>query len=290
MALWRAEAPSRRAVGDVELAAAARVCAEDPVGSVLAAARIEAAMAGGAKHGGRQLWGVQRKGELVAVAWAGANLVPVVRPGDEEALDVLAEAARVQGRRCSSIVGPAASVLGLWRRLEREWGPARDVRADQPSMVIDGPPAVAPDPHVRRGLIADLPALVPACVQMFIEEVGYSPIEGNPGSYEARVHGLVAGGRSYLRMDGGRAGPYIAFKAELGAVSSQVAQVQGVWVPRDRRGEGLATAGMAAVVAATVGVVAPQVSLYVNHYNTPALAVYEKVGFRRVGTYATVLF
>ncbi len=47
MALWRAEAPSRRAVGDVDLAAAARLCAEDPVGSVLAAARIEAAMAGG---------------------------------------------------------------------------------------------------------------------------------------------------------------------------------------------------------------------------------------------------
>ncbi len=85
------------------------------------------------------------------MAWAGANLVPVVRPGDEEALDVLAEAARLQGRRCSSIVGPAEPVLGLWRRLEREWGPARDVRADQPSMVIDGPPAVAPDPHVRLG-------------------------------------------------------------------------------------------------------------------------------------------
>jgi uncharacterized protein len=30
--------------------------------------------------------------------------------------------------------------------------------------------------------------------------------------------------------------------------------------------------------------------LYVNHYNTAAIRVYEKVGFRRVGTYATVLF
>jgi predicted GNAT family acetyltransferase len=36
--------------------------------------------------------------------------------------------------------------------------------------------------------------------------------------------------------------------------------------------------------------VAPTVSLYANHYNERALAAYRAVGFRRVGTYATVLF
>jgi uncharacterized protein len=93
-----------------------------------------------------------------------------------------------------------------------------------------------------------------------------------------------------MRLAPGQSRPRVAFKAELGAVSSQVAQVQGVWVPPDLRGHGLATAGMAAVVNQTIGTVAPAVSLYVNHYNTAAIRVYEKVGFRRVGTYATVLF
>ena len=125
---------------------------------------------------------------------------------------------------------------------------------------------------------------------MFTEEVGYSPLEGSPGSYEARVRGLVAEGRSYLRSQSGRTASRCCSRPSWGRSSSQVAQVQGVWVPPDRRGEGLATAGMAAVVAATVGKVAPQVSLYVNDYNTAALRVYEKVGFRQVGTYATVLF
>jgi ribosomal protein S18 acetylase RimI-like enzyme len=290
MALWRTEALTRRAVGDVSLEDAAALCAEDPVGSVLAAARIEAALAVGARRGGPQLWGVERRGELVAVAWAGANLVPVVRPGDEESLDVLADLARQQGRRCSSIVGPAEPVLGLWARLQRDWGPPRELRADQPSMVLDGPAAVAPDPLVRRGTAADMPALLPACVRMFIEEVGYSPLEGSPGSYEARVRGLVQEGRSFVRMSDGRSGPEIAFKAELGAVTAQVAQVQGVWVSPDRRGQGLGTHGMAAVVAAAVGTVAPLVSLYVNDYNERAIAVYRKVGFRQVGSYATVLF
>ena len=65
------------------------------------------------------------------------------------------------------------------------------MRADQPSLAIDGPGRqCAPDPLVRRRQPADLPALFPACVAMFIEEVGYSPARAaSPGSYEARVRG-----------------------------------------------------------------------------------------------------
>jgi predicted GNAT family acetyltransferase len=36
--------------------------------------------------------------------------------------------------------------------------------------------------------------------------------------------------------------------------------------------------------------VAPTVSLYVNDFNTAALATYRRVGFRQVGTFASVLF
>jgi predicted GNAT family acetyltransferase len=157
-------------------------------------------------------------------------------------------------------------------------------------MVLDHPSSLTPDPAVRRGGVDDLPLLLPACVAMFTEEVGYSPVEGGGGSYAARVRSLVASGRSFVRIDEGPDGPEVVFKAELGAVTSQVAQVQGVWVPPGRRGRGLATAGMAAVVAATLRDTAPVVSLYVNSYNAAALAAYRRVGFREVGSYATVLF
>ena len=82
----------------------------------------------------------------------------------------------------------------------------------------------------------------------------------------------------------------VVFKAELGAVAGGVAQVQGVWVAPDRRGERISEAGMAAVVQIARSEVASQVSLYVNNYNARALASYRAVGFRQVGTYATVLF
>jgi predicted GNAT family acetyltransferase len=293
MGRWRAEAraPAGRAqVGDVDLQEAAQLCAADPVASVLAASRIESALGGGALRGGSTIWGVHRGGRLEALCWAGANLVPVCDGADTDALDAFAQTALRQGRRCSSLVGAAEPVLELWSRLERSWGPARDVRASQPSLVIDRPPDVAPDPLVRLGRPEELGTLLPACIDMFTEEVGYSPLLGAPGAYESRVRGLVEEGRSYVRMEDGPSGPQVVFKAELGAVSRAVAQVQGVWVPPSRRGHGIAAPGMAAVVEHARATVAPMVSLYVNDYNAPALATYRRVGFRQVGTYATVLF
>lgn len=280
-----------RVLDDADVRAALGVCALDPVGSVLAAARIEQAQSTGIRAAGGALWGFEVDGSLRAVCWAGANMVPVVPVDDphlaSRALDAFAERAKDHGRRCSSIVGPARSVLGLWERLRPTWPGAREVRDDQPSMVIDAAPRITPDPRVRRSRPDEFESVLPACIRMFTEEVGYSPASGPGGPYEARVRGLIAEGRSFVRTDGdGR----VQFKAELGAVAGGVAQIQGVWVAPELRGRRLSEKGMAAVVEHTRRDVAPVVSLYVNDYNARALAAYRAVGFRQVGTYATVLF
>ena len=289
MARWRSST-RRTVVTDVDLRDAAELCAHDPVASVLAATRIESILAAGGGTVGATIWGMERGGGLDAMCWVGANLVPVCDGDDGEALDAFGDAARRHGRRCSSIVGEAQPVLGLWERLQDAWGPARDVRADQPSLVIDEPPSVSADPRVRPARVDEVDLVLPASVQMFLEEVGYSPVSGNPGAYEARVRSLVEAGRTFVRVDEGPNGPEVVFKADLGAVSRQVAQVQGVWVAPRLRGHRLSEHGMSAVVEQSLGVTAPLVSLYVNAYNTPALACYRRVGFRQVGTYATVLF
>ncbi len=273
---------------DVESALA--VCARVPVDSVLAASRIAVAARGGLRNAGGQLWGYERGGELVAVCWAGANVVPVVPDGDPRALDAFAAMAREQGRRSSSIVGQADAALGLWERLRDLWPAPRDIRANQPSLVIDHDPQVRADPVVRRSVPDEYPIVLPACIAMFAEEVGYSPASGPHGPYEERVRTLIAEGRSFVRLGPRPGGAQVEFKAELGAVAGGVAQVQGVWVEPGRRGRGLSETGMAAVVELTRRDVAPTVSLYVNDYNVRALAAYRRVGFRQVGTYATVLF
>lgn len=289
MTPWRrtADHASRLAVRTLEPAdrdAALELCLRDPVSSVLAGGYVETL---GIHPVQQQLLGVFDGPSLVALCWAGANLVPV--GAGPAAVAALAEAQRRRGRRCSSIVGSADPVLGLWDLLQPAWSPAREVRADQPSLAINREPSVPSDPQVRRSGPEDFDILFPACVAMFTEEVGYSPTLAG-ASYQARVRELVEHGRSFVRIDEGPDGRRVVFKAELGAVALGVAQVQGVWVPPELRGQGLAKAGMAAVVRAALRDVAPTVSLYVNGYNAPALAVYERVGFRRVGTYATVLF
>lgn len=253
------------------------------VSGALVASRVRAHGVAGRLLGGR-LWGYCPHGTVESLCWSGANLVPLT--ADPRALAAFAAAAREQGRVCSSIVGPATAVLPLWRHLAPSWGLARAVRRRQPLLATAAPAPVPPDPAVRRARLADVEALLPACVAMYTEEVGVSPVSGGGTGYRDRLVGLVRSGRSYVRVEDGQ----VVFKAELGAVSRRVCQVQGVWVRPDRRGAGIATAGMAAVVGDALDTVAPVVSLYVNDFNVAARAVYARCGFTQVDTFATVLF
>ncbi|MDA0637939.1 GNAT family N-acetyltransferase [Nonomuraea sp. MCN248] len=256
----------------------------DPVANVFVASRVRSVGLHPARLGG-QMWGFGPRGALVSLCYAGANLVPI--NAGREAVHAFAERARKQGRRCSSIVGPAEAVGWLWERLEPHWGRARAIRWAQPVMATSARPPVPADPLVRRVRPEEFETLLPACVAMFTEEVGVSPNLGDGGAlYRTRVSELIRIGRSYARIEGGR----VVFKAEIGAVTPQACQIQGVWVHPDLRGRGYAVAGMAAVVEAALDCFAPLVTLYVNDFNHSARAVYRRVGFREVDTFMSVLF
>lgn len=256
----------------------------DPVSAVFVASRVQAVGLDPARLGG-ELWGHVVDGRLEALCHAGANLVPV--QAGPEAVRAFAERARRQGRRCASIVGERSAVAAMWDLLEPTWGPARDVRERQPLMAIDHAPDVPADPLVRRVRPEELDVLVPACVAMFTEEVGVSPIAADGGTlYRARVAELIRGGRAFARIEDGR----VLFKAEVGSVTDKACQVQGVWVPPELRGRGLSSPGMAAVVEHALRDIAPVVSLYVNDYNEAARATYRRVGFTDHGTFMSVLF
>ncbi|MEJ2579457.1 MAG: GNAT family N-acetyltransferase [Kineosporiaceae bacterium] len=278
---------SLRVLDRRDLDAALAVCRRDIAANAFVAARL---LEGGVptRHAG-ELWGYYDGGELTSLCWSGANLVPVEADGD--AVDAFAARALRIGRQCSSVVGPAEAVLDLWARLEPSWGPARELRPDQPLLALSAPPAVAADPQVRRSRLDELDLVVPACVAMFTEEVGYSPVAADGGAlYHAQVTSLVAAGRSLVRVEGSVRRPEIVFKAELGSVTPWGVQVQGVWVAPGHRGRGLSGPGMAAVVQLAQAEIAPLVSLYVNGFNYRALRTYDRVGFTRAGTFATVLF
>jgi predicted GNAT family acetyltransferase len=260
------------------------LCDRDPVVNVFVSSRVHEAGLDPVRLGG-QMWGFVPGGRLTSACYAGANLVPV--GATPAAATAFAGRARLQGRRCSSIVGPAEAVRQMWELLRPYWGQPREIRDAQPVMAISGPPRMAPDPQLRRVRPTELDVLLPASVAMFTEEVGVSPLGPDGGAaYRARVAELIALGRAFARIEDGR----VMFKAEIGAVTPHACQVQGVWVRPELRGQGLAVAGMAAVVQEALRSIAPVVSLYVNDFNAPARAVYRKVGFTEVATLTSILF
>ena len=273
-----------RLLGPDDLPAMEALTARDPVVNVFVDYRARLTRLDPRWLGG-EVWGFHVDGRLVSACHAAANLVPV--EAGPEAIEAFAARAAAQPRRCATLVGPAGQVDPMWALLTRQWGSAREVRRHQPHLEMRGPSAVAPDPLVRRTTAADLDALYPACVAMYTEEVGVSPEAGGGATlYRARVAQLISKGWSFARVEDGR----VVFKAEVAAASPYACQVQGVWVAPDRRGEGLATAGMAAVVRAALADVAPIVSLYVNEHNDAARKVYATVGFEQTAEFTTVMF
>jgi hypothetical protein len=283
MGLPLRSAPTR-VLDDRDLPAVRDLLTHNPVADVFVASRVGAAGLDPWRLGA-EIWGHVVDGRLTSACYSGANLWPV--GASPASARVFADRARRQGRRCSSIVGTADGVLEMWRHLEPAWGPARDVRDDQPLLAISSAPVTAPDPAVRRVRPDELDVLLPACVAMFTEEIGVSPVAGDGGAlYRARVAEFVGQGRAFARIEDGR----VLFKAEIGAVAGGVCQIQGVWVDPALRGRGLAVAGTSSVVAIAQATISPVVSLYVNAYNHPARRAYARAGFRRVGTFASILF
>jgi predicted GNAT family acetyltransferase len=273
-----------RVLDDKDLSAVNPLLDADPIGNVFVASRISTAGLSPERLGA-QVWGYGKGSRPTALCYAGANLIPI--GADDDALCAFAEHAARQGRRCSSIVGPAHMVEVLWKLLEPHWGAAREVRMCQPLMVTRAYPTVPPDTAVRRVRLDELERLLPASIAMFTEEVGVSPVAGDGGAmYRARVRELVSTGRAFARFEDDR----VVFKAEVGAATRSACQVQGVWVDPTLRGQGLSEPGMAAVVAACLRDIAPAVSLYVNDFNAPARRAYERVGFTEVGVFASILF
>jgi uncharacterized protein len=257
---------------------------EDPVANVFVLSHLAGAGTAAPTTGGASILGVFDGPTLLGACWAGANLVPVQLP--PEFAEPVAAAAHRSGRRYASIFGPAESVHAVYAHLEKLGHPAHEIRASQPLMTLAGPPAVEANQKLGYGQLDDFDKILPACAAMFQEEVGYSPFLGGQEFYSRRVEGLIRQGHSLVHLNAERD---VIFKAELGAVTTDVTQIQGVWMNPAYRGLGLSAGYMAAVVLLAQHT-APITSLYVNDYNSKARATYQRVGFREVGTFATVLF
>ena len=280
-------APVVEQLGAGQEQALADLLDQDPIVNVTLSSRLAAARSLTPGILGGSVFALRgAEGELSAAAFHSGNLLPV--GGDADAWAALAHELSRSRRICTSIVGHAEAVGAMWQVLERHWGRPRGVRADQPMLLIDNTASLpSGHPGVRRVQAGESERYVHAAAAMFTEELGVSPLlERNGSVYRRRVAALIAAGMAFgLFSDDGT----VVFKADIGALSPFTCQIQGVWVHPRLRGQGIGTAGLAAVLRHAL-TLAPTVSLYVNSFNIAARRMYDTLGMRQVATLSTVLF
>ncbi len=225
-----------------------------------------------------------RRGRVNGVVYYGAQLV--IAADDEGVLDAFAIETR-KHRGLRSFVGPKDAVDGLWARVERWHAQPVIVRDEQPLYVLERGAlraGAADAAEVRRARPDDAELVAEHSGRMILGELGYDP-RANRSGFTAAVRRAIANGVWWVYVVEGE----LRFQLNVGPRSAATAQLQGVWTPPEQRGKGYAKAALAAIARQLLTTEA-SLSLYVNGFNAPAIALYERLGFRRAGTFATYLF
>jgi uncharacterized protein len=253
-----------------------RLLDADPLANVYMRSELRQGIEGG------DWWGLHDGDELRAAVLGGPLLVPCI-PRPEDAAPLAEIACRAVQPRM--LVGPRDPVLALHAAMV-PGRQARDIRDPQPMLALDRDTASAPPRvPVRLARRRDLDPLVIAAAAMHREEMGVDPLTIDAASWRGRMESLIERGWSWVWIERGE----VIFKAELSAWMPDAVQIQGVYTHPQRRGRGIGTAGLAALCASLFRQ-APVCTLYVNHYNAPALRLYRRLGFRQAGIFATVIY
>jgi predicted GNAT family acetyltransferase len=226
---------------------------------------------------------VRHNRDVVLVASLATN---IVLAGDRElpqdvtetAIAVIAERILTRMLPVRAIISPAHLVEMLWARLRTRLDPPTVVRMNQPVYAMRGRLDYPDLKESRYTTMRDLEALVPACAAMHREEVGIDPLDRDAAGYRERVRELVEQKRSVILVINGQ----IAAKCEYSAVTNETVQLMGVWTNPHFRRRGYARALLREVCGhcARKG---KTVTLFVNDFNLPAIALYEDLGFQRIG-------
>lgn len=174
----------------------------------------------------------------------------------------------------SMVVGPREPADALWSN----WAPSTRTRCffDQRMYVCEQVPTSPPLAGFRRALEHEWRVVSEYSGAMEQEDLGRNPALTDPAAHRAVVIERIRSGRTWVLVRDDT----IVFQINVGTRSLGGCQVGGTYVPPAHRGKGYATLGMRELCRRLV----PKhrcVSLHVNEANTPAVALYERAGFRR---------
>jgi predicted GNAT family acetyltransferase len=226
---------------------------------------------------------VRYNGAIVLVASLATNIVLASDPSvshdiTDSAIALVGERILTRMLPVRAIISPAHLVESLWTSLASRLDPPTVVRLTQPVYALRGRLDYPDLGDARYSVLRDLEALVPACAAMHREEVGIDPLERDAAGYRERIRELIEKKRSVIRIVDGR----IAAKCEYSAITADAVQLMGVWTHPSYRRRGLGRE-LLREVCGHLCRRSKTVTLFVNDFNRPAVALYESLGFHRIG-------
>lgn len=230
-----------------------------------------------------QITEVRHNGRTVMLASLATNVVLAAdanAPEDEieGAMSVIADRILTRMLPVRAIISPAHLVEALWKRLQSRIDPPTVVRMNQPVYALRSGLHYPDLTECRYSTLRDIDAVVPAAAAMHREEVGIDPLDRDAAGYRERVRELIEKHRSVILVRD----QTIVAKCEYSAVTPEAVQLMGVWShPRFRR-QGFGRTLMREVCG-HLSRQGKTVTLFVNDFNSPAVHLYESLGFERIG-------
>ena len=237
-----------------------------------------------------EYWVARCRGALAGLVCLGGSSGAILPVGNDPAA-LAALAGCVAERlpvvpRHFQVVGPLAAVVAVVSRL-REAGLAPRIELPQTYMAVErgGLPPFERLAELRPARPEDYELVHRTGAALRTEELKEDPRRADPEDYARRVEEECRQGYTYLWLEGCA----LRFRASLSALTADAVQISGVFVPPEHRNRGLARRGLAELCTRQFARTRAA-CLFVNDSNAPAIAVYQRLGFRPCAPWASVFF
>lgn len=219
-------------------------------------------------------------GALEGVALIGHATVFEART--DAALDIFAQLA-LKNSGTNVIFGEEGKIAKFWRHFEVTGQTPRLVCRDL-LMELRRPIEKCESlPGLRPATFDDVDLVVAAHAAMAVEEIGVDPLSIDPTGFRVRTKRRIAKGRVWVLIKNDK----LMFKADIASDTPEVIYLEGVYVPPVERGKGYGSQCLMSMGHALLNR-SDSILLLVHANNEPALAMYQKAGFRLLNYYRSI--